>query len=363
MTTLTVSDSVTLYYKEGSSDKVYQVSVEPSGPGFTVNFAYGRRGSTLQTGTKTSTPVGYNEAKNIMLRLVNEKMTKGYTPGESGTPYQHSDKEERATGILPQLLNDMDKSDLVRLIEDDNWWAQEKFDGRRVLIRKDHNQITGINRQGLAIDLPAPIVEAVRSIDQARFVLDGECVGNTFIAFDVLSEATLDLASTPYHVRYLHLIDLMETASSDSIRYVETATAKKEKEEFLALLRAQRKEGIVFKDKNAPYTPGRPASGGPQLKFKFVATASCIVAGANGAKRSVKLELLDRGRRVTVGNVTIPPNYAVPSAGTVAEVRYLYAYPGGSLFQPVYWGRRDDIPADSCTVGQLKFKPTESDDN
>src|ERR1700683_4588453 len=160
MTTLTVSDSTTLYYKSGSSDKVYQVSVEPSGPGFAVNFAYGRRGSTLQTGTKTASPIGYSEAKNIMLRLVNEKMAKGYTPGESGTPYQHSDKEERATGILPQLLNDMDKSDLVRLIEDDNWWAQEKFDGRRVLIRKDHNHITGINRQGLAIDLPAPIVEA-----------------------------------------------------------------------------------------------------------------------------------------------------------------------------------------------------------
>ena len=39
--------NVTLYYREGSSDKVYQVSLEPKGDGFIVNFAFGRRGSTL----------------------------------------------------------------------------------------------------------------------------------------------------------------------------------------------------------------------------------------------------------------------------------------------------------------------------
>ena len=30
----------TLYYREGSSDKVYQASIEPQGEGFIVNFAY-----------------------------------------------------------------------------------------------------------------------------------------------------------------------------------------------------------------------------------------------------------------------------------------------------------------------------------
>jgi len=37
-------------------------------------------------------------------------------------------------------------------------------------------------------------------------------------------------------------------------------------------------------------------------------------------------------------------------------VRYLYAYPGGSLYQPVYLGKRDDIDADACIIRQLKFK-------
>jgi bifunctional non-homologous end joining protein LigD len=76
--------TVTLYYKEGSSDKVYQCSIEPAGNRFTVNFAYGRRGSTLNTGTKTNVPVSYEDAQCIFDKLVKEKKAKGYTEGESG---------------------------------------------------------------------------------------------------------------------------------------------------------------------------------------------------------------------------------------------------------------------------------------
>lgn len=57
-----------------------------------------------------------------------------------------------------------------------------------------------------------------------------------------------------------------------------------------------------------------------------------------------------------VENVTIPPNKQIPAADAVVEIRYLYAYPGGSLYQPVYLGVRDDITAEFCTLAQLKFK-------
>ena len=99
-------ERVTLYYREGSSDKVYQAAIEPAGSQFVVNFAYGRRGATLTTGTKTSSPVDYDTAKKIFTKLVNEKKNHPktpYTEGENGTPYQHTDKQ--ASGILPQLLN------------------------------------------------------------------------------------------------------------------------------------------------------------------------------------------------------------------------------------------------------------------
>jgi bifunctional non-homologous end joining protein LigD len=361
MQTIT-EERITLYYREGSSDKVYQAAIEPAGAGFVVNFAYGRRGSTLQTGTKTIKPVSFDQAKRVYDNLVREKTAKGYTAGENGTPYQRSEKQDRVTGVLPQLLNSIDESEIDGLIAADRFWAQEKFDGKRVLIRKDQNQITGINRKGLAIDLPEAIVKAVQGLDARHCLLDGEAIGDTFIAFDLLEEAQLDLKIRPYETRHVHLVDLMETAASDSIRYAETATTKPAKEALLAKLRDQKKEGIVFKDRQAPYTPGRPARGGPQLKFKFCATASCIVAGANGSKRSVKLELLDGSRRVGIGNVTIPANHSVPGKGAIVEVRYLYAYPGGSLFQPVYLGKRDDVDVRACTVSQLKFKAGEPEE-
>ena len=76
---------ITLYYREGSSDKVYHAVIEPQGEGFVVNIAYGRRGSTMNTGTKTQTPVDYHSAKSIYDKLVWEKKANGYTEGPGGT--------------------------------------------------------------------------------------------------------------------------------------------------------------------------------------------------------------------------------------------------------------------------------------
>jgi bifunctional non-homologous end joining protein LigD len=138
---------------------------------------------------------------------------------------------------------------------------------------------------------------------------------------------------------------------------VATAFGTQLKELFLADLRAGNAEGAVLKDLEAPYTAGRPASGGSQLKHKFHATASCVVTGQN-QQRSVELGLVrEDGHLHFSGNVTIPPNHPVPESGKVVEIRYLYAFhESGKLFQPVYLGQRDDIAPDECTVGQLKFK-------
>ena len=70
--------STTLYFSEGSSDKVYRVAIETRDGGNVVNFAYGRRGSTLNTGTKTTSPVTSDEAQRIYDKLIREKMAKGY---------------------------------------------------------------------------------------------------------------------------------------------------------------------------------------------------------------------------------------------------------------------------------------------
>jgi bifunctional non-homologous end joining protein LigD len=92
------------------------------------------------------------------------------------------------------------------------------------------------------------------------------------------------------------------------------------------------------------------------VKSKFYATASCVVTRVN-EKRSVGLGLLDESGDVAdVGNVTVPVGHETPRADDVVEVRYLYCYRKGSLYQPVLLGTRDDLSIDDCYTKQLKYK-------
>jgi bifunctional non-homologous end joining protein LigD len=358
--TATMPESVTLYYREGSSDKVYQCAIEPSGDLFVVNFAYGRRGATLQTGTKTSSPVDYEMAKGIYDKVVGEKTAKGYTPGENGTPYQHTEKADRVTNILPQLLNPIEESEVQRLIREPGWCMQEKKDGRRTLVKKDGAAIHGINKKGLLIGLPSPVVYQVHKIP-GDVILDGECVGDVLYVFDILQQGEEDLRSRPYEERWARLMKVLEPEYLSHLELVESALAPAQKAILFNRLKQDRKEGVVLKRLDAPYTPGRPNSGGAQLKHKFYATLSAVVAKIN-PQRSVELRLLNGEGWVPVGNVTIPPNHAVPHVGAVVEVRYLYAMPGSrSLYQPVYLGVRTDVGQHECVVSQLKFKSEEED--
>jgi len=74
--------NISLYFKEGTSDKEYHVQLNPAGKGFVVNFQYGRVGNTLTPGTKTPLAVSEPEAEKIYEKLVKEKMGKGYRPLE-----------------------------------------------------------------------------------------------------------------------------------------------------------------------------------------------------------------------------------------------------------------------------------------
>jgi bifunctional non-homologous end joining protein LigD len=348
------SERVCLYYREGSSDKVYQAAIEPAGDQFVVNFAYGRRGATLTAGTKTSSPVDFDTAKKIYTKLVSEKKAKGYTEGENGTPYQNTDKQ--ASGILPQLLNPIEETEVELLLRDDNYCAQEKFDGRHLLIRKQDDHLEGINKKGLLVGLPQTVANDIGNLP-GSFIPDGESIGDDYHAFDLLELNGENLRPLPYEVRLVRLVNLLLlNLRHPHVRLVETAFTTSEKTELWRRLRRENCEGIVFKRLDAPYTPGKPNSGGPQLKLKFVATLSAIVAKIN-ARRSVELSLFKGRSLVSCGNVSVPANHDIPQVGAIVEVRYLYAYRDSlALYQPVYLGPRDDVEVGECLASQLKFK-------
>jgi bifunctional non-homologous end joining protein LigD len=359
MTTTTPTlQSASLHFREGSSDKVYHAAIEPRGEGYIVTFAYGRRGNTLTTGVKTTYPVSLAEATKAFDKLVASKLAKGYqyssaSAGEA-KPYQQSGEEGRDSGIRCQLLNAVEETEVCNLIRSSQFCLQEKHDGRRLMVRKQCDEITGINRRGLIVSIPDPIREAVGHIP-FDVLIDGEAVGDTLHAFDLLEVKGNCLRQRRYIDRFASLM-MVIPPRLDALRWISTTVGPDDKLATYEELRSTNREGVVFKDMDAPYTPGRPNSGGPQLKFKFVESASFVVTGIN-AKRSVTLGLYDGDRLIPAGNVTIPPNHRIPEVGEVCEVKYLYCFKeSGSIYQPVYLGRRTDIPASECVVEQLKYK-------
>ena len=254
-----------MYFREGNSDKVYQCAIEPAGDDrFSVTFAYGRRGTTLSTGTKTSSPVGYNDAKGIFDKLVKEKTSKGYTQGPGGTPYTGNNSDKQASGILPQLLNPIDEAEVERLLHDDDYCAQEKFDGRHLLVRKQGGQIDGINKKGLLVGMPETVFNDMSHLP-GDSIPDGEAIGDVYHTFDLLELNGENLRTLAYRARLTALLNLLASAQHRFIKYVETAFTTKQKVALWERLKAENREGIVFKPIGcAPYTRS------PQLRWHAV---------------------------------------------------------------------------------------------
>lgn len=352
----------TLYFSEGKSDKVYRAWIEPGAKGlFSVNAAWGRRGSTMQSGSKGQFPL--DEAESTHMKLIAEKISKGYRPGENATPVvipaKSTASNESGSGWLvpPMLLNEISNAELCKIIDDDRWCAQMKWDGIRAQIHRklvgDTIDVRAFSRTNKPIALPKPVVDAVIALEPINtdLVLDGELVGDTANLFDVLKRGATSLLEFQYQNRYTALEKLMSRNKSKAL--VLTPTFWEHKNSMLDTLREIGAEGIVFKRVDAKYESGRPNSGGPALKYKFWATASVIVAGPNGTKSSVEIMLADGTK---IGHVTIAPNQKMPPTGSVIEVRYLYAHRGGSLIQTTLLRVREDVPREACTIAQLEFK-------
>lgn len=347
--------SASLYFREGSSDKVYHATVEEKDGGHVVNFQYGRRGGTMNTGSKTSSPVSAEEAVKVWTKLINSKLAKGYRhmTDEIQGAIPQAEVPETPTEIQCCLLNPVDEKECERLLDDPEWAAQPKFDGVRFMLGCKDGKVYALNRKGKQVSVPNQIAKEAESLRDG-YLLDGELVGDTLHVFDILEVDGECCRKDPLEERsetliaHLALLGGIGFNHKDSIQFSESVV--KDKRNLYARLRKQGGEGIVFKRLGSPYTMGRPASGGNYLKFKFYASCSCRVLKVN-QKRSVSL-VMSCGTEV--GNVTIPANHDVPGKGEVVEVRYLYAYRGGSLYQPTYLGVRDDVDPDHAD--SLKFK-------
>lgn len=350
-------ETITLHCTENGSDKVYILALAGAGEACTVTANYGRRSGALKAETKTPQPVPYAAAKAIYDRVLKEKVRKGYVPQGDATQVVApilTSITERDSGLRPQLLNAVEDADIERLLRDDALVSQTKLDGERRLILIENGEVCGTQRTGLRVPVPQSLRAALGPIARefpGRTVIDGEDLGDAgFVAFDLIELDGADLRALSFVRRFTRLDALL---ASTSVRTTPVYVGEAAKRAHFERVRAEGGEGVVFKVGASPYVPGRPASGGDQLKVKFTASATLEVAASGRVgKRSVAL-LARRGtERVAVGNVTVPPNVDV-SPGQLVEVRYLYLVAaGGCLFQPVMTAVRTDKdqPDDVATL-------------
>src|SRR5262245_4568089 len=83
--------SVRLWMKEGSSDKLYEVDLidlerADVDARYLVNFRYGRRGTSLRDGTKTTSPVIRATADKLFDSVVVSKINGGYRRVDGDAP-------------------------------------------------------------------------------------------------------------------------------------------------------------------------------------------------------------------------------------------------------------------------------------
>jgi len=372
-----ITKNADLFYCEGNSNKEYHIQiVEHSTDSYSVECQWGRVGSTLQTQTKVSGVI-FAQAEKYYSKVYNEKVGKGYqVDGKVSSSYVTPtvpEKVSKATTLtlteggarkiqwekpteeilIPQLLNSIDESEVEKYLKDDAWGTEEKKDGKHQMIRFRDGKVTVFNKKGKEIGYPKNWADAL----SVSAILDGEAIGETFYAFDLLEVLGEDYRNKGYSERHAKLSGM---SFGESIKIVPLAIGYAAKKNMYDRLVSEKREGVVFKLLSSLYSPGRPSSYGNMLKHKFYATLSAIVTEGRTGKRSVGLELIDKiGNRVDMGNVTIPLNKEVPLSGTACEIRYLYAYKGGSLYQPIYLGPRDDVDVEECLMGQVKYKSEE----
>jgi bifunctional non-homologous end joining protein LigD len=367
---MTLKKSIELFFQEGSHDKLYHARIVETAPGkHDVEVSWGRRGASLNQGKK-AVGVSLEAAEKTYAKLVREKTGKGYQeittdtkpaavapPEGEGSGSKVQGKRARV-GRVAQLLNAVDEEMLEKLLADDAMIAQQKLDGVRVLVHVGETMIA-TNRAGQATEMARDVIAGLAHLPHGTIV-DGEVVGETYWLFDVLSVGSEDISKLGYVDRWDRLDGDIEPGLAGSISVLPYARGL-EKRKLLESLRKSKAEGIVFKRKDAPYTPGRPSSGGPHLKHKFVKSADVVVVeNAGNAYRMIVHDA--RGKSLDVGRVFAGTTNAsrkdlddrlARGETPVCEVKYLYATNDDQLYQPVFVRIRDDKDPDACLLAQL----------
>jgi DNA ligase 1 len=198
------------------------------------------------------------------------------------------------------------------------FWAEDKLDGIRAQVHKSGDRIAIYTRTMDRADESFPDVVAAIAKLPGEFLLDGEIVPYrdgqvlpfahiqrrlgrkaltprilrenpaAFIAFDILYDDGVLLMDCPLHVRRQSLDALAATSPLLTTDRTSVTDADQIRAAFDAA-RARRNEGIVLKDPDSAYSPGRRGQWWLKLKT-HLPTFDCVVTAAeygHGKRRHV----------------------------------------------------------------------------
>jgi len=362
--------STYLHSQHGGSDKLYNVFLKKAGEGdqWVVNYENGKRGKSMTVGTKTETPVPYAKALKTFNSLVNSKKNgdSHYVESNPTSEYQTAvalddTGAKPLFGIFPQHPSPINAEQMERLLKDPNWGLQQKANGENRLLRSHNGEFQGGNKKGQLC--PVPTRWAKEFADMGNFVMNGEHVGDKFMAFDLLEKSGIDLRSRPQKERYEALVAMIEgkRVPSESLAILPCYYDEASKRALLAHVKEHRLEGVVTKLASASYEEGK---GPNSLKYVLNETATCIVI-AHNQQQSIQVGLLnDKGEIEPCGNVTC--GKVKPDIGSHVDVQYMYRNKSGSFYIPVFdpegRGHRADVDRSECNTAQVTRLEPESDE-
>lgn len=264
--------------------------------------------------------------------------------------------------VTCQLLTEInDGTKAIKILRNPNYAAQQKFDGKRIILEIARTNVTAYNRKGLACSVsPEIIQEARRLAPLAPLTLDGEWIREvkSFQAFDLLELCGQNTTELAFKVRQGHLFNTLNFTSFQTIKAARTEYEEDRKIALLQQVHAANLEGVVLKPITAPYRIRRELD---HYKLKFTAVSSFLIIKRND-KESVAIGLYDdAGRLIPCGDVKIRNDRFKLTEGMIIDVRYLYAFPQSQrVFQPRMEKIRDDLQSENCTVSQLRYKGTKT---
>jgi len=198
----------------------------------------------------------------------------------------------------PQFIEPMK----ARLVDEPpkhgDWLYELKFDGIRAMATKNDRKVSLVSRNGNKLDGRFPeIVEAVKNLPVREYVIDGEVValdedGRSsfqllqglemegrkaplrFYVFDLLQLDGKTLLGLPLEQRKQVLAKICENVG-DPIRY--SGEISGDVKSLLAEVKRRGLEGLIGKQRNSVYEPGRRS--GTWIKLKCVNEQEFVIGG------------------------------------------------------------------------------------